>query len=121
MAWLTGYPREKVDWFPTIDPDKCVKCGMCMNCGNAVFDWTETGPTVARPYKCVVGCMTCANLCLGNCITFPSLEELRTLYKKEGIWAKVKRQLEAEGKLDARLKTEELSPAPDQSGRKDHA
>ena len=37
MAWLTGYPREKVDWFPTIDPEKCVKCGMCMNCGQSVF------------------------------------------------------------------------------------
>jgi hypothetical protein len=23
MAWLTGYPREKINWFPTIDPEKC--------------------------------------------------------------------------------------------------
>ena len=33
MTWITGYPREKVNWHPTVDPDKCVKCGMCMNCG----------------------------------------------------------------------------------------
>jgi ferredoxin len=32
MPWLVGYPREKIAWFPTIDPEKCVKCGMCMNC-----------------------------------------------------------------------------------------
>ena len=43
MPWLVGYPREKIEWYPTIDPDKCVKCGICMNCGKAVYDWTEDG------------------------------------------------------------------------------
>jgi hypothetical protein len=28
LAWLTGYPREKVNWHSTIDPAKYVKCGM---------------------------------------------------------------------------------------------
>jgi len=99
MPWLTGYPREKVEWFPTVDPDKCVKCGMCMNCGKKVYDWTPNGPVVSRPYSCSVGCNSCANLCLGNAITFQSLEKLRDLYMQEGIWAKVKNQLAAEGKL----------------------
>ena len=99
MAWLTDYPREKVEWFPTIDAAKCVKCGMCMNCGKNVFDWTEKGAVVARPYSCSVGCNSCANLCLGDAITFPKLQDLRQLYKKEGIWAKVKKQLAEEGKL----------------------
>ena len=99
MPWLTGYPREKVDWFPTIEPGKCVKCGMCMNCGKNVFDWTPDGPRVARPYNCVVGCTTCANLCLGNAITFPDIEYVREIYRKHGIWARVKRRLEEEGKL----------------------
>lgn len=31
MTWLTGYPREKIDWFPTIDPESCVKCVICMD------------------------------------------------------------------------------------------
>jgi hypothetical protein len=34
MTWITGYPREKVNWYP-IDPNKC---GMCMNCGKGVYD-----------------------------------------------------------------------------------
>lgn len=99
MPWLIGYPREKVNWSPTIDPEKCVKCGMCMNCGKKVFRWTENGPIVENPLDCVVGCTTCANLCLGNAISFPNIEELRELYCKQGIWGKVKKQLLKEGKL----------------------
>jgi len=99
MAWLAGYPREKVEWYPTVEPAKCVKCGMCMNCGKKVYDWTEQGPRVARPYNCVVGCTSCANLCAGEAITFPSVVALRKLYKREGIWAKVRKQLKEEGKL----------------------
>ena len=99
MAWLTGYPRDKVDWQPCIDRDKCVKCGMCMNCGRDVYEWTAEGPVVARPKDCVVGCTTCANLCLGDAITFPDIKKLRDLYKREGIWAKVKKQLKQEGKI----------------------
>lgn len=99
MAWLVGYPREKVEWYPTIDPKKCVKCGMCMNCGKQVYDWTDDGPIVARPYSCVVGCNSCANLCQGKAIHFPDIELLRKLYLKEGIWKKVKQQLIEEGKI----------------------
>jgi MinD superfamily P-loop ATPase len=99
MAWLAGYPREKVNWFPTIDASKCVKCGMCMNCGKNVYDWTERGAVVARPFTCVIGCTTCANLCLGEAISFPDINYVRELYKKEGIWSKVKQQLIEEGKL----------------------
>ena len=72
---------------------------MCMNCGRTVYDWTKEGAKVARPFNCVVGCQSCANLCLGNAITFPDVASVRQLYKKEGIWAKVKKQLEEEGKL----------------------
>ena len=99
MAWFSGYPREKINWFPKIDLEKCVKCGMCMNCGKKVFEWTENGPKTANPYNCVVGCTTCANLCLGKAISFPDIAELREVYKRESIWAKVKKQLGEEGKL----------------------
>lgn len=102
MAWLTGYPREKIDWFPTIDPEKCVKCGMCMNCGKNVYDWTDDGPVVARPYNCIVGCSTCGNLCLGNAITFPDIEGIHEIYKLESIWKKVRKQLIEAGKLNVK-------------------
>ena len=55
MAWFAGYPRDKIEWYPTINEDKCVKCGMCMNCGQKVYKWTDDVPVVANPYKCVVG------------------------------------------------------------------
>jgi len=102
MAWLTGYPREQVEWYPTIDPEKCVKCGMCMNCGAEVYDWTPEGARVARPYRCVVGCTTCASLCLANAISFPEIQTVRELYKRQGIYGKVKKQLQQEGRLDIR-------------------
>jgi NAD-dependent dihydropyrimidine dehydrogenase PreA subunit len=99
MPWFAGIPRNDIDWHPTIDHARCVKCGMCMNCGKNVYDWTPDGPVVARPNECVVGCSTCANLCQGKCISFPSLEDLRQVYKQHGIWAKVKQVLKAEGKV----------------------
>lgn len=99
MAWLTDYPREKVNWNPTIDQEKCVKCGICMNCGKHVFSWTAKGPVVTNPLACVVGCTTCANLCQAEAISFPPLEELRALYKSERLWAKVTKQMKREGKL----------------------
>ena len=102
MPWLAGYPREKVEWYPKIDESKCVSCGMCMNCGKKVYDWVDGDkgkPVVARPYECVVGCSTCANLCQGKAISFPSVDELRKLYAKEKIWSKVKAILKEEGKI----------------------
>lgn len=106
MAWLVGYPREKIDWHPTINYDKCVKCGMCMNCGRNVYDWTDEGPVVARPNQCIVGCNTCANLCMGEAISFPDKETIREIYKREKIWPKVKKQLIEEGKIKGKQKTE---------------
>jgi len=100
MPWLVGYPREKVDWSPTIDPVKCVSCGICMNCGKGVYAWTAQGPVVARPTSCVIGCTTCANLCLGKAISFPDIETVRSLYRREGIWGKVKADLIAQGIIE---------------------
>jgi hypothetical protein len=38
-------------------------------------------------------------LCAGRAISFPDIENLRELYRREKIWAKVKKQLKEEGKL----------------------
>ena len=99
MPWLAGIPRSEVNWHPTIDAKRCVKCGMCMNCGKGVFEWTPEGARVARPLECVVGCSTCANLCQGRCITFPPIDSVRQLYRERGIWKKVKEVLKAENKI----------------------
>ena len=99
MPWLTGYPRDKIDWFPAIDANKCVKCGMCMNCGKSVYEWTDNSPKVARPYDCVVGCSTCANLCQGDAIAFPDIGLVREIYRREKIWTKVKKALVEAGKI----------------------
>jgi len=99
MPWMTGYPREKINWGPTIDQEKCVSCGMCLNCGKNVFEWKEGKPLVADYYQCVVGCSTCANLCMGKAISFPPLEQVLKIYRNEGIWAKVKKALIEAGKI----------------------
>jgi NAD-dependent dihydropyrimidine dehydrogenase PreA subunit len=97
MPWFAGVARDEIEWHPTIDEEKCVRCGMCMNCGNKVFEWRDGRPVVSRPTACVVGCTTCANLCQGKAITFPPLEELRALYRQRKVWAAVKRRLIADG------------------------
>lgn len=100
MAWLTGFPREEINWSPTIDSVKCLKCGMCMNCGKKVYAWTENGAIVSNPKDCIVGCSTCANLCLGQAISFPDISTVRKVYLKEGIWTKVKSEMEKQGVFD---------------------
>jgi len=105
MPWFAGVEREKIHWSPTIDHDKCVTCGMCMNCGKKVFSWGDDGkPHVTNPTSCVVGCTTCSNLCLGKAISFPSIEELRNFYKKHKIWQAVKKGLREEGKIPQTIK-----------------
>jgi len=70
-----------------------------MNCGKNVYEWKDGKAMVARYYDCVVGCTTCANLCLGKAITFPPLEPIREIYQSQGIWGKVKDALKKEGKI----------------------
>ena len=70
-----------------------------MNCGKNVYDWVGNKPKVTKPYNCVVGCTSCANLCLGRAISFQDIESVRELYKKEDIWSKVKEELKKKGKI----------------------
>lgn len=103
MPWFTGVKRNEINWNPTIDSKKCVRCGMCMNCGKNVFGWDSNGKAeVQNPLACVVGCSTCANLCLGKAIIFPPIDELRTFFRKKKIWTAVRRLLAKEGKIPAK-------------------
>ena len=102
MPWFAGIDREEIAWYPTIKEDQCVKCGMCMNCGKGVFEWSNEGkPVVAKPYSCVVGCTTCLNLCLGQAIRFQPLDDLRSLYRQRRVWTAVRHQLAQDGKIPA--------------------
>ena len=101
MAWLAGYDRKKLNWAPTIDASKCTGCGMCMNCGKSVFTWVNGKSVVTNPTACVPGCSTCRSLCEGNAISFPSLRDLREIYKQNEIWKKVKEEMIVGGKIPA--------------------
>ncbi|MGQ9665551.1 MAG: 4Fe-4S dicluster domain-containing protein [bacterium] len=82
---LHDIPREKIPWFPTIDYDKCMGCMECFNfCHNGVFEWDgeKNQPVVKNPYNCVVGCSACKNLCAGDAISFPTMQELREIINK---------------------------------------
>jgi hypothetical protein len=89
MPWFAGATRQEVDWGPTIDPKKCV------------FEWADGKSVVARRDDCVVGCMTCGNLCQGHAISFPPLDDLRTFYRDHHVWKQVKEAMIAAGKIPA--------------------
>jgi len=100
MPWFAGVRRDEIDWHPTVNADKCVKCGMCMNCGKAVFEWDTKGKAiVTKPLECVVGCSTCANLCLGKAISFPPLEDLHKFFHRKRVWSAVRQALIKSGKI----------------------
>jgi len=83
-----GMDRKEINWYPTIDHDKCAGCGLCfVTCGRRVFDWDKklSKPVVAQPYNCMVGCQTCANLCPTSAISFPDVNEMKKLVAKNNV------------------------------------
>ncbi|RLG75897.1 MAG: 4Fe-4S ferredoxin [Thermoprotei archaeon] len=93
-----GVPRKEIPWYPRINYDRCIGCGICfLTCsGRVVYDWdfSTMKPIVARPYNCMVGCDTCAKLCPRDAIVFPHLSELRAWRDKAGAVAKARKTLE---------------------------
>jgi NAD-dependent dihydropyrimidine dehydrogenase PreA subunit len=77
--------REKIPWFPTIDPDLCIGDQDCVNfCKNNVlaFDEDTFKVIVVNPYNCVVGCDSCAKICPQEAIHFPSQDVLRATLRR---------------------------------------
>ncbi len=62
---------------------------------------------VQWPINCMVACVTCANTCLQDAISYPSFESVRELIRKEKLLVKVmeklkvrKKELKAEPRYD---------------------
>lgn len=84
-----GIPREEIQWFPRLDPEKCNACGVCVKfCQRGVYAMDDI-PHVTNPYRCVVSCTGCGGKCPEGAISFPTLvelrDELKALRRKHGL------------------------------------
>ena len=70
-------PRDKIDWFPSIDENLCKKCRICLSfCPKGVYSLEEDGSiSVANPYECVKLCTGCQGRCPEGAISFPDKED----------------------------------------------
>lgn len=82
-----GIPRNKIPWYPTIDYEKCVTCGKCVEyCHMKVFETQEDEgkqkTIVSTPNGCVVTCTGCDTICPTRAIKHPSKKEFLTKIKE---------------------------------------
>jgi len=94
-----GIERKEIKWYPIIDENKCIGCGMCITaCGRNVFefDFKKNKSEVKNPYNCMVGCDNCRIYCPAGAISFPQKDRrkfVQSLLKKYNIIAKEERIL----------------------------
>ena len=72
-----GLPRDAIPWAPSIDPERCIGCGDCLDvCPNGVYALNEqtNQMDVVNPGQCVVLCDKCAGYCPQEAIRFPDKE-----------------------------------------------
>jgi NAD-dependent dihydropyrimidine dehydrogenase PreA subunit len=86
-----GIPRNKIPWYPTIDCDKCINCGKCVEyCTLGTFAFEEKEGKkrshVKNPNNCVVLCTGCDSICPAGAIKHQSIKKtkqaIRELRKK---------------------------------------
>jgi NAD-dependent dihydropyrimidine dehydrogenase PreA subunit len=75
-----GVPRSKIPWYPTIDREKCMGCGKCVDyCKHGVYEFEEKNgekrPVVKNANNCVVYCNGCDGICPSGAIKHPSKVE----------------------------------------------
>ena len=63
------------------------------------FDWDKLSrrPVVKRPYNCMVGCTTCANICPVEAILFPDVDILKPFIRKASVVRKAREKLREHG------------------------
>ena len=96
-----GVPRDEINWYPKLDEGLCMGCGLCATgCGRAVFayDYERQKAVVVEPLHCMVGCVTCANVCPEGAISFAPLQQLHKLIKQKKVLLRVKKQELPEGR-----------------------
>lgn len=81
-----GVPREKINWSPEIDYDKCNYCMECVKfCPHDVYEVRENEDKkllVKNPDNCVVFCRACGKTCGVDAITFPNKTEVTKAIKE---------------------------------------
>ena len=85
FAKFHGVDREKIQWNPAIDEDKCIGCGICAtSCGRGVYkvDFENKKSIVANPTNYMGACQTCANLCPMKAIIFAEEDKTREKAQK---------------------------------------
>jgi len=74
-----GVPRDKIDWCPRVDYDKCNDCLECVEfCKHGVFEIRgDQSPKliVKHSENCVVFCRACSKTCGPDAISFPDKKE----------------------------------------------
>ena len=77
-----GIPRSQILWYPTIDYEKCVSCGKCVDyCKLGTYEFEEKDgkkrSVVKNPHNCVVLCAGCDEICPAGAIQHPSKKAIR--------------------------------------------
>lgn len=59
-------------WYPVIDYEKCIECGICTDkCKNGVYHQKKAPtPVVIYPEGCIHGCRGCGNICPTQAISY---------------------------------------------------
>ncbi|RLI60511.1 MAG: ferredoxin family protein [Promethearchaeia archaeon] len=78
-----GVDREYIDWYPTIDFEKCNNCGDCVEfCAHGVYKMEEGKLIVENPKNCVVFCQACMRMCPHDAMIFQSKKDVLSQIKK---------------------------------------